>query len=124
MTRTRQALVAATLDAASLIAFAAAGRRSHEEGGGVMPVLETAAPFLLGAAVAWLVTRAYRHPLTVAAGLRIWALGTPLGLVLRNLAFDRGTAASFVVVALVVSGALLVGWRAVAALGTRRRAAA
>lgn len=118
----RSRLVAGLLDALALLAFAAAGRRSHDEGGGAAQVVETAAPFLLGAALAWLATGAFRRPLAVGSGVRIWALGTPLGLALRSLVFDRGIAPSFVVVALVATGALLVGWRALAALVARRRA--
>jgi hypothetical protein len=38
-----------------------------------------------------------------------------LGLVLRNLVFDRGTALPFIIVATLVTGVFLVGWRMVAA---------
>jgi hypothetical protein len=41
-------------------------------------------------------------------------------MLLRNLVFDDGTAASFVIVASVFLGTFLVGWRAIAgALASR-----
>jgi hypothetical protein len=43
-----------------------------------------------------------------------------MGMVLRNFAFDRGTALPFVIVATLFLAATMLGWRAVAA----RRAAA
>lgn len=122
--RPRHVVLAALADAAALLLFAAAGRRSHDEGDGLLDVVETAAPFLLGVAVAWLLTRAARRPLDVRAGVLVWAIGVPLGLVLRRLVFDRGIAFSFVLVALAVTGVLLVGWRLAARLALRRRAAA
>ena len=46
-------------------------------------------------------------------------------MALRGLVFDRGTAPSFVVVAAIVLGVLLLGWRlAVRVVGQRRRGAA
>jgi len=48
-----------------------------------------------------------------------------LGMALRGLVFDRGTAPSFVVVAAIVLGVLLIGWRLAARVaGQRRRGAA
>ncbi|MGD9572255.1 MAG: DUF3054 domain-containing protein [Thermoleophilia bacterium] len=42
------------------------------------------------------------------------------GMLLRGLVFDRGTAPSFVVVAAIVLGALMLGWRLVVDLSRRR----
>ncbi|MEN9648696.1 MAG: hypothetical protein RLZ17_732, partial [Actinomycetota bacterium] len=44
-------------------------------------------------------------------GVVIWLVTVVLGLLLRNLIFDRGTATPFVIVATVVLGVLLVGRR-------------
>jgi hypothetical protein len=42
-------------------------------------------------------------------------------MVLRNLVFDRGTALPFIIVATIVTGVFLVGWRlAVARISLRR----
>jgi hypothetical protein len=43
-------------------------------------------------------------------------VGTPL----RNLAWDRGTAPSFVIVTAIVLGLLMLGWRLLLRLRTRR----
>ena len=41
----------------------------------------------------------------------IWVVTVALGMVLRNLVFDRGTAASFIIVTSVFTFVLLFGWR-------------
>jgi hypothetical protein len=47
-----------------------------------------------------------------------------VGMALRGLVFDRGTAPSFVVVAAIVLGVLLIGWRLAVRVAVRRRGAA
>ena len=42
----------------------------------------------------------------------IWIVTVVVGLALRSLVFDRGIAPTFIVVALLTLGVLLVGWRA------------
>lgn len=118
----RQVAAAIGIDTFAIVLFAAIGRREHEQGGGLAEVFETAAPFLIGAAVAWLIVRAWRHPLSVYVGLAIWPITILVGMITRNLVFDRGTAASFVVVATLFIGACLVGWRLAWRLISRRRA--
>jgi hypothetical protein len=51
----------------------------------------------------------------------VWPTTTVVGMVLRVVG-GQGTAVSFVVVTVVVLGAFLLGWRALVALGRRRRA--
>jgi DUF3054 family protein len=119
----RRVTFAALLDAALVLLFAAMGRRAHDEGSAVSGVLVVAAPFLIGYAVGWAVARLDRAPLDVRRAGVAWAVGIPLGLVLRGLVFGRGVAPTFVVVALAVTGALLVGWRVAADRLSRRRAA-
>ena len=119
------AVLSAVVDAACVLGFAAAGRSSHARDGGVLGVLGTGWPFLVAAAVGWLVARAWRAPHRPwPTGVAVWALAWVGGLALRA-ATGGGTAAAFVVVAGLVLGALLVGWRAVAtalslAVGRRR----
>jgi hypothetical protein len=125
MTR-RAAPAALAADVACVLAFAALGRSSHEEGATVAGTLEVAAPFLVGLGAAWIAARAWRRPVALATGVQAWAGTLVVGMVLRNLAFDRGTPASFVVVAAIVLAALIVGWRALrvpVAARTRRGAA-
>jgi hypothetical protein len=109
------------LDVVAVLVFAAVGRRSHAEDDTVAGVLGTAWPFLAGTAVGWLLSRAWARPVPVRpTGVVVWLSTVVVGMVLRRLT-GEGTAASFVVVALVVLGAFLVGWRAVRRLAVRDR---
>lgn len=114
------------LDAVAVIVFAAIGRESHAEGVAVLGVLEVAAPFLVGAAVAAAAGRTWRDPLAWSAGLATWAGAAVLGLALRAALLGR-LPVSFAVVATVALGVLILGWRGVArlvpALRARRRRA-
>jgi len=82
--------------------------------------MEVAAPFLIGAAVGWGASRGWRAPTSLATGAAAWAGALAVGMVLRNLAWDRGTAPSFVVVAAIALAVLLLGWRLVLRLRARR----
>ncbi len=113
---------AAAFDVIAVVGFVAAGRRTHAEGASAFEeTVKIAAPFLIGLAAGWLAARAWRRPEALVTGAGIWIVTVVVGLVLRRTLFDRGTAASFVVVATVVTGSLLVGWRAVHLLLARRR---
>jgi len=118
----RTALIALAADVVLVVVFAAIGRASHHEA--VLPgLLETAWPFLAGLALGWLITLAWRAPLApVRTGLPVWAMTVAAGMVLRAVS-GQGVVAAFVVVASIVLLAFLVGWRALARLVTRRRAA-
>lgn len=119
---THSVVRAAALDAAAVVVFVAVGRRSHDEGGNpVVETLQVAAPFLIALAVGWVVARAWNRPASLRTGLVVWPVTVALGMVLRHWVFDRGTAASFIVVATIATGVLLLGWRAVASAVARRR---
>lgn len=109
------------LDVFSVVVFVAIGRRNHDETGAFTAVFETSAPFLIGLAVAWLIVRAWRRPTKVRTGLLLWPITVLVGMIVRNLVFDDGTAASFVIVATLFLGACLVGWRAALKTITARR---
>lgn len=102
------------IDAALVIVFAALGKNSHDESGGVGLVLKIAAPYLIALAVGWLVVRLWRSPLDLRLAAGAWLVTVALGTLLRRTVFDRGTAFSFVVVATIVLGAFLLGWRLLA----------
>jgi MFS-type transporter involved in bile tolerance (Atg22 family) len=104
----------------SVVVFVAIGRRNHDESGAFTAVLETAAPFLIGLAVAWLIVKAWRRPTKVMTGLLVWPITVLVGMIVRNLVFDDGTATSFVVVATLFLGACFVGWRAALRAWLRR----
>ena len=111
------------LDAAFICLFAALGRRSHGETGALVGVVTTAWPFLAGMATGWVVCvlAIRRVPLRVRDALPVWVCAVAGGMVARALT-HAGTAFSFIVVATLVLGALLLGWRALATLTARLRA--
>lgn len=110
------------LDVFAVVLFVALGRRSHDESGELAAVLKTAAPFLVGLAVGWAVARAWRRPTSLLSGVVIWPVTVLVGMIVRNVVFDDGTATSFVVVATLFVGLFVVGWRAVLRLIDQRRA--
>ena len=103
---------AVVADAVAVVVFAAIGRASHHESTGIRGVWHTAWPFLAGAALGLALTAYTRvRPTSIGAGVRVWVWTLVIGMVLRS-ATGGGTAVAFVVVATVVLGVFLVGWRA------------
>ena len=116
--RATAALAALAADIACLVVFATIGRRTHAEGLTLVGIADTAWPFVAGAAVGWLLVRGWRRPTAIApTGVTVWACTVVVAMVLRRVT-GEGTALSFVVVASLVTGTLMLGWRAAA----RRRA--
>ena len=105
------------LDAALVLVFAAVGRRSHAEGLDLLGVARTAAPFLAGGAVGWLLASvaAGGGPRSLLFGVVVVLATVAVGMALRALT-GQGVAVSFVVVATTVLTVLLLGWRVVARL--------
>ena len=99
------------LDVFVVVTFAAIGRRNHEETPGIAGLFDTAGPFLIGLALAWLLARAWVRPFSARTGIIVWAATVALGMLARRFLFDDGTATSFVIVAAVFLGAFLNGWR-------------
>lgn len=118
-TNLRSVLIAAALDVASVLLFVTVGRRNHNEGTAIDGVITVATPFLIALAIGWLVTKAWRRPMSLRIGAIVWMTTVVVGLLLRNLVFDRGTATAFVIVATLFLGAVLLGWRAVSVRVTR-----
>ena len=118
-TNSRSVLIAAVLDAASVLVFVTVGRRNHNEGTAIDGVITVATPFLISLAIGWLISRAWRRPMSLRIGAIVWMTTVVVGMLLRNLVFDRGTATSFVIVTTLFLGAVLIGWRVVAARVTR-----
>lgn len=123
----RQRMWCAVADVLTVVVFVAVGRRNHDGDVDASGVLEVAAPFLIALALVWsaltLVQR-HRSPVDPLWGLSAWVGTLILGMLLRKVAFDGGTATAFVIVATVFLGAGLNGWRAVARSVVRRRAVA
>jgi len=117
----RLALIAAVADLFLVLVFVLIGRGSHEEGFTLLGTLNTAWPFVVGLALGWLVSRAWREPLSMRqAALPIWASTVVIGVLLRAVS-GQGVAVSFVIVTLLVLAAFLFGWRALAGLVVTRR---
>lgn len=110
----RTAIIAALTDIALIALFAAVGRRNHAEGVTPVGIADTAWPFVAGAATGWIVSLGWRRPTAVApTGVAVWIATVAVGMLLRRFA-GEGTAWSFVAVATVATGLLLLGWRVAA----------
>jgi Protein of unknown function (DUF3054) len=115
---------AIAVDIICVLIFAIVGRGSHREANDLVGVLSTAWPFLAGSLTGYVLARAWRHPATLRSGVIVWLCTVAVGILLR-LATGRGTAPTFVLVATIALGILLLGWRVVlGAVHTARRTAA
>lgn len=119
----RLAVVAFIVDIAMFVVFAALGRASHDEGHAITGTLTVAAPFVIAYVVMAAIARLQRDPLSVRRAAAVWFPTVVLGMVLRRLVFDRGTAPAFVVVAFITTAVLLLGWRALVHIVRTARAA-
>ncbi|KQY64490.1 MULTISPECIES: DUF3054 domain-containing protein [unclassified Nocardioides] len=110
----RRALTVLALDLVLVIVFAAIGRAEHDKGNVVVGVLDTAWPFLAGVLVGWLLVRQLgrREATDIGSGITVVVSAVVIGMLLRVVTGD-GTAFSFIVVATIVLGVLLIGSRAV-----------
>lgn len=113
------------LDAVLVLVFAVIGRASHEES--PAGFLLTAWPFLvallIGHALAALLPARPRRSWSVAWGAVVWVVTVAGGMLLR-VATGETAQIAFIVVATLVLGLFLIGWRALAAWSRRRRGSA
>jgi hypothetical protein len=114
MNKSKMILWSAVADAASIVIFVAIGRKNHDEGQAVSGIFRVAAPFLLALLVGWVIARAWKEPLSQRSGVLISLTTIVLGMLLRNILFDDGTATAFIIVATIFLGTLLNGWRLLA----------
>ena len=104
-----RAAVALVVDLALVGLFVVIGRASHREDQSAF--LVTYWPFAVGLLVGWAGARGWRRPFSVSrTGVLAW-VGTVLVGMLLRWASDQGVQVAFVVVASIVVGALLIGWR-------------
>jgi FlaA1/EpsC-like NDP-sugar epimerase len=117
----RRTPLAAGLDTFAVVLFVAIGRREHERDSAIVGLIETAAPFLIALALAWLVLRVWKRPTEWQTGVGVLAIVVVVGMLLRNLVFGDGTATAFVIVATLFLALFIVGWRLAFAVIDRRR---
>jgi hypothetical protein len=119
-TPARSVVTALVLDVVATLIFVLVGRGSHNENPTLTGLLVTWWPFLAALALGWIVTAAWHRPFApVWPGLGLWVITVAGGMLFRFLS-GQGTALAFVIVATLVIGVLLVGWRLIAALIRRR----
>lgn len=115
-------LPAVVIDVVLVLIFAAIGRASHDEN--PAGFLLTAWPFLIalliGHLLAALLPGRPRRPWSVLWGAVVWIVTVAGGMLIRVLSGDTAEV-PFIVVATLVLGTFLVGWRAITALLRRRR---
>lgn len=115
-------LPALIVDAVLVLIFAVIGRASHQEDPGGF--LLTAWPFLValvvGHALAALMGSGPRKPWSLLWGVTVWVVTVAGGMLLRIVAGDSAQVA-FIIVATIVLGVFLVGWRALAGQLRRRQ---
>lgn len=117
--------LAPALDLLALLIFALLARLAHDDGSGfsVLRWLDTAWPFMLGAAIVWgilLATGARATGRALRTGVFVWLGSLVVGLgiwAIRNAAIPHW---SFILVATLMSALLLFGWRGIAQLRARK----
>jgi hypothetical protein len=110
-------ILSGIVDVLLVLAFVLIGRASHGED--LLGTFVTLWPFLAGLVLGWLAARAWRSPRRIVwTSLVIWLVTVAAGMLLRVVS-GQGIAVSFVIVALVVLGLFLVGWRALSILVVR-----
>lgn len=83
-------------------------------------ILDTWWPFTIGTILGWIIQRG-KQPLTFTHGAVIWVSTAATGLIFWGLRHGAIPHWSFVIVATVMSGILLLGWRGLVALFFRYR---
>ncbi|MFE4498287.1 DUF3054 domain-containing protein [Rhodococcus sp. NPDC056743] len=114
------------IDAILVIVFCAIGRRTHEEANALAGLAKTSWPFLSGLLIGWAATYGlYRDKfnalLVVPTGIVVWLSAVIFGMILRVIS-GQGTQFSFILVATLVLGVFLLGWRALVPLVAKIRA--
>lgn len=100
------------IDAVLVVIFSVIGRASHHEALDLGGIAQVAWPFLLALLLSHFVARRFPRD-HVARGIVIWLVTWAFGIGLR-LAAGNGAAIAFIIVAGVVLGLFLVGWRLLA----------
>ena len=111
----RTALRALLFDALCVLLMVVIGTRNHKTDTGITGILFVAAPFWIAMSLAHLAPLLQRKNRKEQNVYMVWGYTVIMGMVLRNLVFDRGTAVAFIIVATVFLGITMFGWRALVA---------
>ena len=106
----REAIKALAFDVLCVMALVIIGTRNHDTDTGVSGILFVAAPFLIAVTGIHVLLNVLKKTHLVAV---IWGSTVFYGMLLRNLAFNRGTALAFVIVASIFLAGTMWGWREV-----------
>jgi hypothetical protein len=126
-------LFTASADFFAVLVFAFIGRMNHAEGLSLHGLFSTTWPFALGAAIGWSLAYLYAHMRAADGfdypfhpervfpdGVLVWVGAVAIGMILRQQ-FHQGVALSFIIVATIVLGVFLLGWRTARLVLSRRR---
>ena len=111
----RTALRAYAFDALCVLLMVVIGTRNHDTDTGIIGILFVAAPFWIALSLAHLAPLLQRKNRKDPNTYVVWGYTVVMGMLLRNLVFDRGTAVAFVIVATIFLGITMFGWRALLA---------
>ena len=114
----RTALRAYAFDALCVLLMVVSGTRNHDTDTGITGILFVAAPFWIALSLVHLAPLLQRKNIRDPNTYVVWGYTVVMGMVLRNLVFDRGTAVAFIIVATVFLGITMFGWRALLARRT------
>ena len=111
----RTALRALLFDALCVLLMVVIGTRNHKTDTGITGILFVAAPFWIAMSLAHLAPLLQRKNRKEQNVYMVWGYTVVMGMVLRNMVFNRGTAAAFIIVVTVFLGITMFSWRALLA---------
>jgi len=111
----RAALRAYAFDALCVLLMVVIGTRNHKTDTGLSGILFVAAPFWIALSLAHLAPLLQRKDRKDPNTYVVWGYTVIMGMLLRNMVFNRGTAVAFIIVATVFLGITMFGWRAIVA---------
>ena len=111
----RTALRAFAFDALCILLMVVIGTRNHKTDTGITGILFVAAPFWIAMSLTHLAPLLQRKNRQDPNPYMVWGYTVVMGMLLRNMVFNRGTAAAFVIVATVFLGITMFSWRALLA---------
>ena len=111
----RTALRAFAFDALCVLLMVVIGTRNHKTDTGITGILFVAAPFWIAMSLTHLAPLLQRKNQKDPNPYMVWGYTVVMGMLLRNMVFNRGTALAFIIVATVFLGITMFGWRALLA---------